>query len=459
MHVERVLSLNGGWSVLTTQKEEEWNEALLALEVINDDYLLGWIKEGDSNPIGYVFMGLCQTYHHLLKTDFSWQTQVPGNDINQEHYRSNCIKNGLLASIAGEDDLISFSFPKLLYITIPYYHHESLIDVAVMFIPTNSLIEYIIKLGAEVEHRAVTPSEEFCRAEAARFIALTGRAPIVLAFFSSTPNSSDEIAVEELSLPKVSAAVIERTIEFAPEHYQASVGLLSYFGEVLRQKDPSTKARVRIEQDGNRVRLHIESPSGDIEIIEKELEQYALVVSRQAAPETLLANRAHIMQLETQLDIARIQVKQAQDVLQLIEGQYTQRINNLEQQVDFLQTQFAVQILQTEQVINLATKQNDSHERLQTTLLTHSATLFKDLLHEASGNQQLAEAVSNLQHNLLSGMATIDIEDKLEQALVTIKETKPGFLSRIAKELEGAAYKASASSAISWVVKWVAAHT
>jgi hypothetical protein len=188
------------------------------------------------------------------------------------------------------------------------------------------------------------------------------------------------------------------------------------------------------------------------------LEQYALVVSRQAEPETLLANRAHIMQLETQLDVARIQVKQAQDLMQLAEGQYTQRINNLEKQIEFLQMQFAAQILQTGQVINLATKQNDSHERLQAVLLTHSDTLFKDLLQEAGGNQQLIDAVSNLHRNLLEGITTIEMEDQLERALSTIKQAKPNFLSRIGSQLEGAAYKAAAGSVLDWVTKWIEHH-
>jgi len=239
-------------------------------------------------------------------------------------------------------------------------------------------------------------------------------------------------------------------LNLPPEYYQASVGLLSYFGEILRQKDPTTKAKVRIEQEGNRVRLHIESPGGDIEIIEKELAQYALVVSQQAAPETLLANRAHIMQLETQLDITRIQVKQAQDLMQLAEGQYTQRINNLEKQVEFLQTQFAAQILQSGQVVQLVSQQAQSNERVQMALLAHGQLLFKDMLEESRGNFQLLSAIQSLHQNLLSGLTTIEVEEQIKQALETVKQQKPGLLARIYSQVEGAALKAGAGASLTW---------
>jgi len=274
----------------------------------------------------------------------------------------------------------------------------------------------------------------------------------VLAFIS--PTFFEEIEVEEITPLKFGEHTIERTLEFAPEYYQASVGLLSHFGKILRDKDPQTKAKVRIEQDGNIVRLHIESAPGNIETIEERLEQYALIVNKQAPPESLLDNPGQIIELKAQLRVAQMQVETAYELKQLSDG----RITSLEKQVEFLQSQFAAQILQTDKVIDIVGRQNDSHERMQAALLTHSGTLFKDLLQESSGNQRLTEAVTSLQHNLLSGMAIIDIEDKLEQSLATIKETKPGFLGRIQKDLEGAAYKAAASSTITWVAKWLGAH-
>ena len=447
--------------MLTTQKDEEWAGIQSALLQINDDLIVeGLSQEEQQDSLGsenYLPFFLYVYYNGFLNITSGWVDKL--QPISEEVYlksRPKLIKNGVVASIVGIDELTDGDFANTLCLTIPFYYNAGVIDVYTILIPTTEAATHIISLGATAHQLSKLPTEEFCRRQLNKLMSLTSKAPVVLAFFS--PTEPAEIIVEEVSTLKVAAPSIERTIEFAPEYYQASVGLLSYFGEVLRQKDSNTKAKVRIEQDGNRVRLHIESPDGDIEIIDKELTQYALVISRQAEPETLLANRAHIMQLETQLDIARIQVKQAQDLMQLAQGQSTQRINNLEKQVEFLQTQFAAQILQTGQVINLATKQNESHERLQTALLSHSDTLFKDLLKEASGNQQLMEAVGSLHRNLLEGITTIEIEDQLGRALSTIKESKPGFLGRISSQLEGAVSKEAAGSALKWVMQWIEQH-
>lgn len=445
MYVERVLSFNDGWSILTKQKNNEWQEIITVLKSSGGDHLN---DRAQSASIQYAMYSL--DFQSSLK-EHEW-SEIPSLNMHL-----NLTKNRVFATVVGVEAITGSNFATEFYLNAPQRYQADAIDVTVLLIPTSGTITHFIELSGQPSRAFNLPTEEFCQAEMAKFGPLTSKAPIVLASFS--PIAPEKIAVEEVTSLKFNTPSIERTIEFAPEFYQASVGLISYFGEILRQKDPQTKAKVRIEQDGNRVRLHIESPGGDIEIIEKQLEQYALVVSRQAAPETLLANRAHIMQLETQLDITRIQVKQAQDLLQLAEGQYTQRINNLEKQLEFLQTQFAVQIMQTGQVINLATQQNDSHERLQTALLAHAQMLFQDLLQEAQGNQVLLDAINSLRQHLMAGIEAIETEDQIKEALATVKQIKPSFLPRILSELVGATYKAAASSAVGATVTWLATHT
>lgn len=450
MFVQRILSLNNGWSILTTQKGEEWEEAKAVLNTLDDEFIIKSSRDSDGLPrsVDYTYNFLYYGYQQHIIDNYNWPDDALSKDNKIAVYSDDPpIKNGVLASLIGMDEITGGDFASTVYLHAPYYFTLGIIDVAVYFIASAEVIARVIEIGAKPEALANIPTEEFCRTEIAKLSTLTSRTPIVLAFFS--PTAPEEIVVEEASF-KASASVIERIIEFAPEHYQAGVGLLSYFGEILRQKDPNTKAKVRIEQEGNRVRLHIESPGGDIEIIEKELAQYALVVSQQAAPETLLANRAHIMQLETQLDITRIQVKQAQDLMQLAEGQYTQRINNLEKQLEFLQTQFAAQILQSGQVVQLVSQQAQSNERVQMALLAHGQLVFKDILEESRGNFQLLSAIQSLHQNLLSGLTTIDVEEQIKQALETVKQQKPGLLARIYSQVEGAALKAGAGTSLTW---------
>ena len=459
MYVERILSLNGAWSILTSKKEDELQDALLVLEALDSEATIEIIgsKQEGGVEIDYLYNSLQTEYQKALKYDFDWTDALPlGIDRMAIYSDLPPMKNGVLSSFVGTDEMAGGDFASAAYLHIPFYFLSGVIDVALFFAPSMESINYFISIGSHPYISPILPTEDFCRAEMAKFSSLTSQTPIVLAFFS--PIAPEKIIVEEIVPLKVSVPTIERTIEFAPEYYQAGVGLLSYFGEVLRQKDPSTKAKVRIEQDGRIVRLHIESPSGDIETIEKELDQYALVISNQAPPETLFEQRMHIMQLESRLEVAKVELKNAHDLKQLTEGFYSHQVRDLKQQVDSLTHQVATQLLQQDKTFNLMQQQTGSHERVQMAMLTHSSMLFKDLLQEASGNQRLLEAVSSLHQNLLAGITTIEIEDQLERALATIKEAKPSFLGRIRTQIEGAAYKAAAGSSISWIADWIIKH-
>lgn len=464
MYVVRIFSINEGWSILTTDKAKEWEEALAALNSFDEDFCLKAIKSEDSllergastNPRYMAFYTFLM-YNKLLHNLFDWTDTLP--DLNKNAKSSHdlqFIKNGVSAAMVGVNALTKGDFITTLYLNLPYYYHSDLIEVSVIFIPTTAMIDYLLALGANPISLEELPTEEICRAEFAKFSSLTSQVPIVLAFYS--PTEAEQVTLEEIVPVKIGGHTIERTLEFAPEYYQASVGLLSYFGEVLRQKDPNTKAKVRIEQEGNIVRLRIESPSGDIEIIEKELEQYALVLNNQAPPESLLENQAHIIQLKSQLEMARLQIQTAYEIKQITDGVNAQRITSLEKQVETLNTQIAAQLLQNSKVIDLATRQNESHERLQAALLIHSGMLFKDLLQEASGNQQLLEAVASLRQTLLTGLTTIDVEEQIKQALETVKQTKPGMLSRIYTQVEGAAMKTGAGASLAWASKLIRQH-
>jgi hypothetical protein len=356
MYVERVLSLNNGWSILTTQKSEEWAEAQAALELIDDDFILQALNaaeqavedSGDDDDElaggGFIPYFIYNMYNDFLEIKFSWTDTLPtAKSAVKSQLKPKAMKNRVSASTIEADAMQTEDFLTSLYVTIPYNYNSGLVDISIILIPTTDTIAHVTALNANAAFIAKLPSEEACRAELAKFGSPTSQAPVVLAFFS--PAAPEQITVEEVPLLRIGGHTVERTIEFAPEYYQAGVGLLSYFGEVLRQKDPSTKAKVRIEQDGRIVRLHIESPAGEIETIEKELDQYALVISNQAPPETLFEQRMHIMQLESRLEVAKVELKNAHDLKQLTDGMYSYQLRDLQQKVESLTQQVAKQIL------------------------------------------------------------------------------------------------------------------
>lgn len=452
MYIERVLSINEGWSILTTQKPQELADIQAVLTTLDDDLLLESISSSEKDTgLGDNFLAFSMhaAYNARLIAYTKWSGTLPPMDGQVPlSLRPKAIQNGVLAYIVGSSELTGGGLLTSLYLQGPYYQMLGLVDVTVILIPTSKTSDYLLNLGASVHQVNSLPTEEVCRAIATGFTSLNSQAPTVLAFFS--PTTVEEIAVEEAALLKVGEHTIERTIEFAPEFYQAGVGLLSYFGEVLRQKDPSTKAKVRIEQEGNTVRLHIVPPVGEAEIVEKQLEQFALVISEQASPETLFSNQAHIIQLKSQLEMARLQVQTAQEIKQITDGVNAQRFATLEKQVESLNVQLAAQLLQNNKVIDLATQQASRHERMQAALLTHGQLLFKDMLEESRGNFQLLTAIQSLHQNLLSGLTTIEVEDQIKQALETVKQQKPGLLARIYSQVEGAALKAGASASLTW---------
>lgn len=110
--------------------------------------------------------------------------------------------------------------------------------------------------------------------------------------------------------------LIIRSIEFPPEHHQAGISILNFFGSVLRKKYPDKKAKVKIEQDGLKVTMIIEPvDGGDREIIEKELNNFGLVVTGQKSIEEFSDNKLLLLELKTQLRITQVQFDMQKELL------------------------------------------------------------------------------------------------------------------------------------------------
>ena len=121
------------------------------------------------------------------------------------------------------------------------------------------------------------------------------------------------------------ARTIIREIEFPPEYHQTGLSILEYFGTVVRQKYPDTAVKVRIEQEGLKVRMVIETPEGKKEPIEKTLTEYGLVVVGEKKPAEFLTDKFHVMRLENRLEQMKMQHGQDQKLL-AVQHQHTQEI-------------------------------------------------------------------------------------------------------------------------------------
>jgi len=114
--------------------------------------------------------------------------------------------------------------------------------------------------------------------------------------------------------------IIRRSIEFSPEYYQSGITILNYFSKFLYYKYKSKKVKVRIEQEGLKVSMTIESPEGERERIERYLEDYGLVVFGKKPIEQFISEEWQIIELKNNLEIAKMQLKLQQRIMDAMDS-------------------------------------------------------------------------------------------------------------------------------------------
>ncbi|MDM1784901.1 hypothetical protein [Acinetobacter bereziniae] len=132
----------------------------------------------------------------------------------------------------------------------------------------------------------------------------------------------ESIIVNEIETYRVDGSpIISQCITFQPEYYQAGVGILSYFGTVLREKYPEQNATVKIEQQDLMVRMIVESENGDKEIIEKALQEYELVISGQTPIEDFYPTAVQTLELKNQIRMLNFQLESQKEIIALKNGE------------------------------------------------------------------------------------------------------------------------------------------
>ena len=146
---------------------------------------------------------------------------------------------------------------------------------------------------------------------------------------------------------------IVREIEFPPEHHQAGLSILEYFGTVIRQKYPDISIKVRIEQEDLKVRMVVETPEGKKEQIEKALTDYGLVVVGEKPPSDLLEDRFQILQLEQTLKLEKVRHETTLRLLETEQRHSEQLSGRYDQLLGFLGEKLIQQPQATSLVVNV----------------------------------------------------------------------------------------------------------
>jgi CheY-like chemotaxis protein len=137
-----------------------------------------------------------------------------------------------------------------------------------------------------------------------------------LALKQHRDNLTELVKIRDTELKRDTDGSILRSIKFPPEYKHAGISILNYFGTVLLKKYPDTNATVHIKQDGLKVIMIIDTSDGDREIIEKELDNYGMVITGKITPEAFTDDRHMIMEIKQELRIAQLRIETQKDLLE-----------------------------------------------------------------------------------------------------------------------------------------------
>src|SRR2546423_2869898 len=238
---------------------------------------------------------------------------------------------------------------------------------------------------------------------------------------------------------------IIRSIEFPPEYYQSGVTILSYFASVLRHKNISDNIKVSIEQNGLVVRLIIESPSGQRELIERTLDAYALVITGKFSIDKLTTDPFEVMELKSQLRIAYIQLQNQRDLLDLSKSEVAQLRTGLAETREALMASERRAEAETNRFMSLLEG-----------LIANNSDLssgFRKLSEQAIAlqNSTLANALKSLHGLFERGLREDDREDFIEK-MEAIRQEDSGVFSPVCDILiKGAISGAAGNYLYSWL--------
>ncbi len=144
-------------------------------------------------------------------------------------------------------------------------------------------------------------------------------------------NKIDELTNKLRALETIQAQediqTIVRSVEFPPQYHLAGLNILSFFGSYLRERYPSERAKVKIEQDGYLVRLIIETEQGHRDIIERALHEYELVLVGEKNPSSLPISSNFVHELTTELKMTKLRLEITQERLEMQNGRVDQLLN------------------------------------------------------------------------------------------------------------------------------------
>ncbi|MCG7561026.1 hypothetical protein [Pseudoalteromonas sp. McH1-42] len=448
MEITNVISINGGW-VRLQENERVFSDINTAVSALNQTFI--------SNPKHNRLRTTAITYplpHYITNLDvrtclnnymkrLRWKLESNDHMSAEKKYEATFKKASLSFITLSSSELLDWLFVKSkMGVSSGTVDLPILVSCNKSTKASKKIVNINNELHGNVRRNIRTDQFFFedCLNDLDSYIDLADFPPMVILGIAFEEGPLEIFEYNQASYTNEDK--IERVIEFPEEYTQSCISILSYFGEVVKQKYPDIAVKVRIEQDNNIVRMLITAPDGTKEIIERTLENYALVVTNDSPPESLLEDKVHILALSNKLEMAKLEVKQTRELLALTKENYEGRIGTLEDDVAFLRQKLGQQMhhMDQSQIIigELSTGKSD--------LLDSCHQIISKMIEAHQHKPELQSAL-NIISEAINNKSN---EEETIQALQTIQSASPSMFETIKKAAENSLYGVTGNYLFQW---------
>lgn len=315
MYIRKIISFAGAWDLLNEKYSQEFAEISAAVTHLTMENIE---KAEARRP----FASRSSDDEKITpwKLDACWYSSL--EQVGWEETRESLDNIGFrpiyLRSLGHIKGRISVSLQRhreiinrWLFTVAPIATKNALIDIPIAVV-------MLLKTEEELFSRRIAMRAGFERTndELVALSPLSHSTPFLIFGVSLDEGPVEVTELESENHTSERQIIINRSIEFPPEYYQAGLGILNYFGTVLREKYPEEKAKVKIEQDGSIVRMIVESESGCKEIIEKALQEYEMVIRGDVPAEALFESKLQAIEIRNELRIANMRIESQKELLE-----------------------------------------------------------------------------------------------------------------------------------------------
>lgn len=369
MYINEVISYGSAWNNLNENHKDllaDLDQIIENLKLnFNDYYLIS--EEGYSlgdNVLNYIGKELINLNWENKKKFFRTNNETIVQ-ANLGYRKNNCFLRMMNSQLSVELNLMSW-----IYNDIELANKNIPIDIPILVIldfDFNMVVNEAIDYSDESnKYRGLKP----IRRKLQEIAPLKFEYPFLIIGVRLEENEISVTEIESLDLSKFKQNIkIERSIEFKPEHYQAGLGILSYFGTVMRKKHSEQNAKVKIEQEEDRVRLIVESENGDKEVIERAFDEFGLVIHQDMKPEEFYDNYLDVAELKTKLGIFETELKFQHQLVEMKEH----RIIELKKDKEFLKNVIGQALVRPNSPIYINNQLNNT----QSTVINHKTEFTK----------------------------------------------------------------------------------